>query len=844
MPRLKSVELFSTKSSSSDETSSSYDWWSCFLSDCGYRPDAPLSTRLPPECVGDQAWACWERHLVNIIGQAGPLEYILLLETASTLHDVWIIMGGVSCVCKIDVNELVSTPPSRATAAPALRIGGDRNPGGCLGASSFRDVKADKGKAIAYCSPDDEYIPLLGGSSLPDKGECGSSSQIVDNFGAEIDDIEPSSHCPLPEVKATESDDSASIYAEYMAFAEQYPFTPVDAYIAKPDDEYPAAELTSSGDQVFCNQLYNWGMMDSYSTFATSSPSLSSPFFDPQAYVAFQIGGTADGNGTLEQASYSPGPSNLLVDGGSLDPPPGDFLSDPQEFHAEDSNFARPSISEVAVEERNPLPDNPPSLNFDEGGSPALEVEALSEHGVKWPTRDQPSLGPADDDLWDFLFSRVRAVVDSENPPPIEAVKRILQDKTMLAFNSGITQSRWMEFVESIWGEVCHCYGNVVWAPYDQRIQTLEGDLCLLASDADRRGSRITDVHKGRKTRKLKITAEMENIVRLQRELEEARSSLDQEVKVDAKDSEEEAAFIKDDEEYHRSISSKTKEVERLKRKKPSWLLGFDFDFGLDSGFCIGLAYLGGLLAMVSYLCGLLAMVFEYSLPLWFAGYGFDIAYLCGLLAMPTFVVCWLWFWNMDFGIAYLCGLLAMVLEFDFCIAYLCGLLAMVLEYGFWHSLPLWFAGYGFGIWILEKEEYAAWLVEEEVGEEDCCLPPCFPVPPAGRGGRKGGHPGPLLCCSPRKRRGRCLHARKPPGLGCSPLTEEEKGASGPPVLAAAEERRRRTSVQGGGSPARRCRGISLSLLPVLPPHATAVARLPSSFALLLLLLFAAAVAI
>ncbi|MQL69019.1 hypothetical protein Taro_001296, partial [Colocasia esculenta] len=112
----------------------------------------------------------------------------------------------------------------------------------------------------------------------------------------------------------------------------------------------------------------------------------------------------------------------------------------------------------------------------------------------------------------------------------------------------------------------------------------------------------------------------MENIIRLQRELEEARSSLGQEVKDDAKDSEEEAAFVRDDEEYRRSISSKTKEVERLKRKKPSWLR-------------IGL-----------------------NLPWWFVAcseFGFDFADLCGFLTTLTF----------RFGIAYLYGLLAIVLE-------------------------------------------------------------------------------------------------------------------------------------------------------------------------------------
>ncbi|MQL89980.1 hypothetical protein Taro_022560 [Colocasia esculenta] len=292
----------------------------------------------------------------------------------------------------------------------------------------------------------DKYTPLLRDSLPPHGMERGSTSRAGGDLISEVDFIEPSSHCPLPEAAVTGCVDSASAYAEYKAFAEQYPFTPIDAYIPGPAEEYPAAEAASSG--------------------------------------------------------------------------------------------------------------NPPPSDFDDGGSPSLGLEALPEHGVDWPTRARPSPSPEDEDLWNFLVDRVRAVVDSEDPPPIDVVKRVLKEKTTLAFNSGISQNRWVAFVGDIWGEVC----------------CRHGDLCSSANDADRRGSRITEVRKGQKARKLKITAEMENVVRLQRELEEARSSLEQEVKGDAKDSEEEAALIKDDEEHRRSTSFKTKEVERLKRKKPSWL--------------------------------------------------------------------------------------------------------------------------------------------------------------------------------------------------------------------------------------------------------------------------------
>ncbi|MQL79601.1 hypothetical protein Taro_012050 [Colocasia esculenta] len=385
-----------------------------------------------------------------MIGHAGPLEYIPLLETASTLYDVWVITGRVSDICKIDSKELVSPPPAQTTALPVLRIDGNRDHETHSRASSSRDMKTDKGKAVeneenADLIAPDKYTPLLGDSFLPYGMECGSSSRAGGDLTSEVDFIEPSSHCPFPEIVATRCDDSASAYADYKIFAEQYSFTPVDAYIPRPDGEYSAAEAASSGGQPFCDQLLSWGVMDSYSLPATSSPFLSwdglgSPFFMSQTYSAFQVGDSADDNGPFGQ-----------------------------EFYVEESNSVHPSVAESEVEERHFLPSNSSPSDFIDGGSPPLGLEALSEHEVDWPSRDQPSPGPEDEDLWNFLVDRVRAVVDSEDPPSIDVVKRVLKEKTMLAFNSGIAQNRWMSFVGDIWDEVRRRHSNVVWAPVGMR---------------------------------------------------------------------------------------------------------------------------------------------------------------------------------------------------------------------------------------------------------------------------------------------------------------------------------------------------------------------------------------
>ncbi|MQM10151.1 hypothetical protein Taro_043040, partial [Colocasia esculenta] len=475
----------------------------------------------------------------------------------------------VTDICKIDSKELVSPPPAQTTAIPVLRIGGNRDHEVRSRASSSRDMKADKGKVVACRSPDDDeeneenvdliapdkYTPLLGDSLPPHGVECGSTSRAGGDLISEVDFIEPSSHCPLPEAVVTGCDDSISAYAEYKAFAE---------LMGGISSTFNVSDLVA----------YREPTVIPSEPFEPDSivDGLGSLFFTSQAYSAFQVGDTADGDGLSGQTSYNLEPFIPTIDEGGLDLSAIDYPPAFQEFYAEESSSVQPPAPEAEIEVGNLPYSNPPPLDFDDGGSPPLGLEVLSEHGVDWPTRARPSPGPEDEDLWNFLVDRVRAVVDSEDPPPIDAAKRVLKEKTTLAFNSGISQKRWMASVGDIWGVVCRRHGNAIWAPYDQRIQTLEGDLCSSASDADRRGSRITEVRKGWKARKLKITAEMENVIRLQRELEEARSSLEQEVKGDAKDSEEEAALIKDDEEHRRSTSFKTKEVERLKRKKPSWL--------------------------------------------------------------------------------------------------------------------------------------------------------------------------------------------------------------------------------------------------------------------------------
>ncbi|MQL76692.1 hypothetical protein Taro_009096 [Colocasia esculenta] len=399
-------------------------------------------------------------------------------------------MEKVGDTCKADFVHLVPTPPSRVAAAPALRIDGDRNDRAHSDASSCsRDRRAGKGKVVDYTSSSDSPVssgdtdegdadPIIpddhnflpGGSPPLCGGEYESSSQAVAGSLPEGESDESPPHCSFPETTAMDGGNTTFSLAELGVSSEQYSSAPVEAYIPMPVERPSAARIIPKGD-------------------------------------------TVGDDGGLRQANYNLEPSTLPFDGENFDPYPADFPPPSQGFYAEQLDFVRPSSHEVGVEERNSLPGNPPPL--DDSGSPPLEIDALSGHGIEWPTKDQPGPYSRSDDFCNFLLGRVKAATNAENPPPTEAIRGYVDAKE-------------------------------AWSPYDQRIQALESDICSLTSDADERDSWITEVRKRQKTRATKIAAERERITRLQREFDEARSSLDKEAREAAKDSKEEATLARD----------------------------------------------------------------------------------------------------------------------------------------------------------------------------------------------------------------------------------------------------------------------------------------------------------
>ncbi|MQL77968.1 hypothetical protein Taro_010392, partial [Colocasia esculenta] len=348
---------------------------------------------------------------------------------------------------------------------------------------------------------------------------------------------------------------------------------PTEVYIPAPVEESVAAAGVPFG-QEFYEQLFMSGTIDMYPTLAAD------PFFSPwgnagnsylagQVHSAFQVDGVRGYGGGYQEADA---PMDHNVNLPIL--PPSDFGSHPvdhpsrsQRFYSGEPDFVQPPNPEAVVkgsprqvrrdEGSNALLDfflicfygMPVDILADLANSPALvAIGAPLEHNITWPTRDRPDLSSDDEDsgIWNCLTAKVQAMVTSANPPSVEVMRRILARYTIRAFNMGICRDRWMGFVKDTWDKVYCLHDNATQAPYSQRLQTLECDICSLSSDIDESDSRAADVRKRRKIRELRMATRGENIARLERELGKERSSQAQDARDEARDSEEEAVFIRD----------------------------------------------------------------------------------------------------------------------------------------------------------------------------------------------------------------------------------------------------------------------------------------------------------
>ncbi|MQL90066.1 hypothetical protein Taro_022656 [Colocasia esculenta] len=583
MPLLEPIELFGRKTTNIHGNLPEYDWWGNLLSDLGHSAEVALSVRLPPECINHPGWVRWEKHLTIAIGHAGPLEFLACLENASTLHDVRNIMQRVGKICKADFLWLVLGPPSKSTDTPAQRIGGGRsNEGHSL---PSRGGRVDKGKAVE-CPPlnddetdeEDNALTLSDDQgSLPEgcppihREEYGSTSQASAGILPENVYYEVPPNFEFSEIAAGDNNPRFT-FAELGVSSGQYSSVPSEVYIPVLIEEPTVAAEAPLG-QEFYEQLFAAGMIDMCPTLAVD-PFLSpwgnteNPFFRQQPHSAFQVDGVAGCSGGYQETDE---PMNYNVDP-SVSPPrsfvpyPVDFPSSSQGFYSGERGFVQPPNSGMENRERNPSPG---FVN-----SPALEIGVSSEHNITWPTEARPNSSSDDEDtgVWNYLVGKVQTVVNSANPLPIEAVRRVLEKYTTRAFTMGVSRDRWMGFVKTIWDKVYNLHVDMTWAPYSQRLQVLESDICSLSSDIDESDSRVADVRKRRKTRELRMATRGENIARLERELGKERSSQAQDARDETKDSEEEAVLIRDGDGSRQVRSFKIKEAERLKRKQPTCL--------------------------------------------------------------------------------------------------------------------------------------------------------------------------------------------------------------------------------------------------------------------------------
>ncbi|MQM13100.1 hypothetical protein Taro_046021, partial [Colocasia esculenta] len=442
-----------------------------------YQGEMPLLE--PIELFGKKTmdihgWVRWERHLTIAIGHAGPLEFLPCLENARTLYD-------------IDEED------------------------------NALDLSDEEGS-------------LPEGSPPIHREEYGSTSQASVGILPENAYHEVPPNFEFSEIAAGDNNPRFT-FAKLGVSSGQYSSVPNEVYIPLPVEEPTVAAEAPFGQELY-EQLFAAGTIDMCPTLA-ADPFLSpwgnaeNSFFRQQAHSAFQVDGVASYS---EECPETAEPMNYNVDPSaspprSFVPHPVDFPSSSQGFYSGDRGFVQPSNPGTENRERNPSPG---FVN-----SPALEIGALSEHNITWPTEARPNSSSDDEDnsVWNHLVGKVQKV-----------------DK---AYSLHV---------------------DVTWAPYRQRLQVLEGDICSLSSDIDESDSRVADVRKRRKTRELRMATRGENIARLERELGKERSSQARDARDEARDSEEEAVLIRGGDDSRRFRSLKVKEAERLKRRQPSCL--------------------------------------------------------------------------------------------------------------------------------------------------------------------------------------------------------------------------------------------------------------------------------
>ncbi|MQL95535.1 hypothetical protein Taro_028213 [Colocasia esculenta] len=228
------------------------------------------------------------------------------------------------------------------------------------------------------------------------------------------------------------------------------------------------------------------------------------------------------------------------------------------------------STTPSPADECNSLLESP-SVFHGEGNGSTLQAmtDPLPEEG----TDGNPShfafsgMAETDADYPGFTYAELGASVEEYSSASVEVyIPRAVEEPPVGAASFGasfsipswgISMSPLLDFPAQSAFQV-----KMTWARW---IEALE-------SDTDVGDLEAAEVRKRRKTRELRMAAREKSIARLERELDEARSSQDQDARNEVEDSEEGGLYVKDGNDSRRSRSSKAKKAERLQRKTPSCL--------------------------------------------------------------------------------------------------------------------------------------------------------------------------------------------------------------------------------------------------------------------------------
>ncbi|MQL72050.1 hypothetical protein Taro_004366 [Colocasia esculenta] len=512
-----------TTSRDSSGSSGVYSWWRHFLLDCGYPPDAALSSPILPGNFNNNLWREWERHIRHSIARVGPVEFISQVESGTRiveLLDKLHPLDGeekarrlLQPKCRASKEAGPLQPATRGRASRPSPSDGEalRSPRGedPIGATLHEDVNP---------LADDDYNPTFDGTPSPDVADLPRASPTEQGYTSANIIADEGMGCPDVTIPIVEG--SAVLQAihdlltsgpdtglpdcsdfNFVEFDERaWPQVLHSAMAISSTTELPNASPPEEGEIPRRTSGESSDIVRLIAELMEASPAAVSP--PSSAGVA----GAETTSCDAAIASSLPGTSEPLP-GGSTDASAGERLrlSETPSLGTstgEAGEKARPeqgskdtlTPSGVQAVGSDPLQPSSSEAFFE-------EPNAFPDHGISWPSTPQGAKMSEVGGMLESLLRPTRAAMEAGSPLSIEVVRDFLQRSTLAYHLMGCPRDPWMAAVASLWGEVRQLYQEAALAANRLKIQELTKEIasleqetkafCLQKGDLDRRAETL-----------------------------------------------------------------------------------------------------------------------------------------------------------------------------------------------------------------------------------------------------------------------------------------------------------------------------------------------------------------